>query len=119
MLVVYYFVREHMGEKKDCINILVYGISDRSIATLTRLGNLGRYKVVGFVSPNDFDLDKRISSLRYTIFARNKSSITASLSLVLGILLPVRLKPKRTEWPYPYGFRSRSKGTFDTLYRYD
>jgi protein involved in polysaccharide export with SLBB domain len=31
MLVVYYFVREHLGEKKDCINILVYGTSDSNI----------------------------------------------------------------------------------------
>jgi FlaA1/EpsC-like NDP-sugar epimerase len=87
MLVVYYFVREHLGEKKDCINILVYGTSDRSIATLTRLGDSTLYKVVGFVSPNDFDLDKRISSHKIYHFRSQQEFNNTVIKLGLGGIL--------------------------------
>ena len=49
MLVVYDLVKDRLAERKNCENVLVYGIGDKSVALISRLQNSHHYKIVGFV----------------------------------------------------------------------
>ncbi len=58
MIVVYDVFKQKLHENKNVSKILVYNVSDKSIALITRLQNSELYKIVGFVSRS-----KRESSL--------------------------------------------------------
>ena len=49
MLVVYDFVKDRLSERKDCQNVLIYGVGDKSVSLISRLQNSHNYKIVGFV----------------------------------------------------------------------
>ena len=49
MLVVYDFVKDRLSERKDCQNVLIYGVGDKSVSLISRLQNSPNYKIVGFV----------------------------------------------------------------------
>lgn len=53
MVTVYDQMKKNNVRRRNCINILVYGTSDKSVAIATRLSNSPHYRVVGFLSEGD------------------------------------------------------------------
>lgn len=49
MLSAYDVVKSRLGYKKNCLNVLVYGIGDKSVSIINRLKNSPNYKIVGFM----------------------------------------------------------------------
>lgn len=49
MLAAYDVVKSRLGYRKNCLNLLVYGIGDKSVSIINRLRNSPHYKIVGFV----------------------------------------------------------------------
>lgn len=49
MIVVYDMVKDRMSSRKDCQNVLVYGVGDKSVSIISRLQNSHNYKIVGFI----------------------------------------------------------------------
>ena len=87
MIAVYDYVREHSSDRQNCMNILVYGTSDKSIATLTRLDNSPHYKVVGFIGTDGIDRDIRVSDYRIYHFDDQKQFNDTVIALGLGGIL--------------------------------
>ena len=87
MIAVYDYIRDHSDERQNCMNILVYGTSDKSIATLTRLDNSPHYKVVGFIGMDSADRDIRVSDYRIYHFDDQKSFNDTVIKLGLGGIL--------------------------------
>ena len=53
MILVYELINQRTQEKYDHSRILVYGTSDKSVATIVRLQNSSHYKVLGFIDRSD------------------------------------------------------------------
>ena len=87
MIAVYDYIRDRSTERQNCLKILVYSTSDKSIATLTRLDKSPHYKVIGFVSPSQFMGDVRISDLRVYHFDDQHSFNDTVIRLGLGGIL--------------------------------
>lgn len=49
MIVVYDFVKDRVGGRKGCQNVLIYGIGDKSVSLISRLQNSPHYRIVGFI----------------------------------------------------------------------
>ena len=49
MLVVYDVIKNRVGSRRNCQNVLIYGIGDKSVSLISRLIKSTHYKVVGFV----------------------------------------------------------------------
>ena len=63
MLVVYDFVKDRMAERKDCQNVLVYGVGDKSVSLIARLQNSTQYRIVGFMQYGKTNVSHVISEL--------------------------------------------------------
>ena len=50
MVTVYDQMKKNSVRRRNCINIFVFGTSDKSVAIATRLSNSPHYRVVGFLS---------------------------------------------------------------------
>lgn len=89
MISVYDNYKAHVRELQKCARVLVYGLSDKSLATVTRLRNSRHYEIVGFITPDkstkmSLFADKQV----YTFHSQeNFTDIVESLSLA-GILFP-------------------------------
>lgn len=53
MVLVYERFMKNSAKRQSCLNVLVYGTSDKSVATITRLSNSPHYKVVGFLTDGE------------------------------------------------------------------
>lgn len=60
MFAVHDIIRGKSKELRERQRVLVYGISDKAAAAITRLHNSTHYRVVGFISPNKYDKHLRI-----------------------------------------------------------
>lgn len=49
MLAAYDLVKSRLGYRKNCLNVLVYGIDDKSVSIINRLKSSPHYSVVGFI----------------------------------------------------------------------
>ncbi|MBQ8422525.1 MAG: polysaccharide biosynthesis protein [Bacteroidales bacterium] len=49
MLVVYDMVKNRMEYRKKCMNVLIFGVGDKSVALVGRLQTSTHYKIVGFL----------------------------------------------------------------------
>ena len=87
MIAVYDYIRDHSDERQNSMKILVYGTSDKSIATLTRLDNSPHYKVVGFIGTDIAERDVRISDYRIYHFDDQQSFNDTVIKLGLGGIL--------------------------------
>ena len=61
MLVVYDVVKTRLGIRKNCLNVLIYGIDDKSVSLIGRLQNSTNYRIVGFVQNGTSDVNHVIS----------------------------------------------------------
>lgn len=53
MLVVYDMVKNRMEYRKKCLNVLIFGVGDKSVALIGRLQASTHYKIVGFLQHGD------------------------------------------------------------------
>ena len=63
MLTAYDFVKGKVGLKKNCLNVLVYGVDEKSVALISRLQNSPHYRIVGFVRNGTANICHRIAEL--------------------------------------------------------
>lgn len=49
MILVYDFVKDRLEYRKNCMNVLIYGIGDKSVSLISRLQNSPHYRIVGFI----------------------------------------------------------------------
>ena len=49
MIIAYDFVSNRVRERSELLNVLVYGTSDKSLATIIRLQNSPHYRILGFL----------------------------------------------------------------------
>ena len=88
MIGVYDYIRGSLdNDSNNRMKILVYGTSDKSVATLMRLDNSPHYKVVGFIGKEDGERDKRVSNYRIYHFANQEVFNKTTLDLRLGGIL--------------------------------
>ena len=77
MVIVFDSYRSRKGEFKNQQRVLVYGTTDKSVASITRFQNSPHYKVVGFLSNNDHDRNMRLSE--YPVFVYDEETIAGLL----------------------------------------
>lgn len=89
MIAVYDNYKSHVRQLQKCARVLVYGLSDKSIATLTRLRNSRHYEIVGFITPDSRAKKSLFADKQVYCFRSEKefTGIVESLSLA-GILFP-------------------------------
>ena len=63
MLVVYDVVKDRVGTRKDCQNVLIYGVGDKSVSLIARLDKSPHYRIVGFVQYGNNNLSHVISEI--------------------------------------------------------
>lgn len=49
MLTAYEFVKNKLEYRKHCLNVLIYGVTDKSVSLISRLQNSPNYRIVGFL----------------------------------------------------------------------
>lgn len=89
MIAVYDNYKSHVRQLQKCARVLVYGLSDKSIATLTRLRNSRHYEIVGFITPDSRAKKSLFADKQVYCFRSEKefTDIVENLSLA-GILFP-------------------------------
>ncbi|MCQ2171259.1 MAG: polysaccharide biosynthesis protein [Bacteroidales bacterium] len=89
MIAVYDNYKSHVRQLQKCARVLVYGLSDKSIATLTRLRNSRHYEIIGFITPDSRAKKSLFADKQVYCFRSEKefTDIVESLSLA-GILFP-------------------------------
>lgn len=61
MIVVYGYVKSRLDYRKNCMNVLIYGIGDKSVSLISRLQNSLHYRIVGFIQYGKAEVDHVIS----------------------------------------------------------
>ena len=61
MILVYDFVKNRLEYRKNCMNVLIYGIGDKSVSLISRLQNSPHYRIVGFIQYGNAAVDHVIS----------------------------------------------------------
>ena len=61
MIVVYDYVKSRLEYRKNCMNVLIYGIGDKSVSLISRLQNSLHYRIVGFIQYGKAEVDHVIS----------------------------------------------------------
>jgi len=69
MIIVFESYKKHVRQIQRCARVLVYGLNDKSLATITRLRNSRHYDIVGVITPDDIAektlfADKQVYSFR-------------------------------------------------------
>jgi len=54
MIFVFESYKRHVRQIQKCARVLVYGLNDKSLATITRLRNSRHYEIVGIITPDEF-----------------------------------------------------------------
>ena len=64
MTMVYDAIKGKLDRKRECKNILIYGVSEKSVSMISRLSNSSHYKIVGFVQFGRQNVSHVISEIR-------------------------------------------------------
>ena len=67
MMVYESYISRHTG-RKNVSRVLLYGISDKSVATITRFQNSPHFKLVGFLSDNPQEHNMKISDFQVYVY---------------------------------------------------
>ena len=83
MVMVYESYKSRLNNLKDVQRVLVYGTSDKSVASITRFQNSPHYRVAGFLSDNLQDRHIRMSEFTVYTYTTDDElkEITKKLSL--------------------------------------
>ncbi len=70
MVVAYSYMRDHYGKTHSYSRVLIYGLSDKSVAVTTRLASSPHYKVAGFLVATNENKNRKykISDLPVYVF---------------------------------------------------
>ena len=72
MTMVYDALKGKLDQKRECKNILIYGVSEKSVSLVSRLSNSSHYKIVGFVQFGKQTVSHIISEIKvYYIDSEN------------------------------------------------
>ena len=63
MLLAYDMVKGKLDYRKNCINLLIHGVGDKSVALINRLKNSSHYRIVGFIQYGKSDISHIISEV--------------------------------------------------------
>ena len=63
MTLAYDAIKGRLDRKRECKNILVYGVSEKSVSIISRLSNSENYKIVGFVQYGNQKVSHVISEI--------------------------------------------------------
>ena len=72
MTLAYDAIKGKLDHKRECKNILIYGVSEKSVSLVSRLSNSSHYKIVGFVQFGKQTVSHIISEIKvYYIDSEN------------------------------------------------
>ena len=63
MTLAYDAIKGRLDRKRECKNVLVYGVSEKSVSIISRLSNSESYKIVGFVQYGNQKVSHVISEI--------------------------------------------------------
>ena len=83
MFLIYDAYKKKVKDLNNRQRVLVYGISDKSTAAITRLQNSPHYQIVGFISPDEKNKNLKISDLPVYVYPSFKElkRVVESLSV--------------------------------------
>ena len=84
MIVVYDSYKSRLRDAQKRLRVLVYGTSDKSAATVTRLRGSPHYDVVGFLTPDSSLIDTKFCDKPIYILGDEKSFGKLTVELSLG-----------------------------------
>lgn len=87
MIFVYDYYKKKIRETQQCARVLVYGMSDNSVAAVSRLANSKHYNVVGIIVDEDEIKGAKISDKTVYTFADKEDVEKLANSLSLGGIL--------------------------------
>lgn len=87
MISAYDYLKAHNRDSQNCMRILVYGTSDKAIATITRLESSPHYEVVGFIVRDMVSRHMRVSDFNVYQFRDADGFRSLADSLDLGGIL--------------------------------
>ena len=87
MLVVYDVIKDKIGERKNCQNVLIYGIGDKSVSLISRLLKSSHYKVVGFIQYGKSNVSHVISEMPVSYVADEKDFERVMLDMEADVIL--------------------------------
>lgn len=87
MLVVYDVIKDKIGVRKNCQNVLIYGIGDKSVSLISRLLKSSHYKVVGFIQYGKSNVSHVISEMPVSYVADEKDFERVMLDMEADVLL--------------------------------
>ena len=64
MTLVYEAIKGRLDHRKECQNVLIYGVSEKSVSIISRLANSPHYKIVGFVQFGNQNVSHVISEIK-------------------------------------------------------
>ena len=64
MTLVYEAIKGRLDHRKECQNVLIYGVSEKSVSIISRLANSPHYKIVGFVQFGNQSVSHIISEIK-------------------------------------------------------
>ena len=87
MLVVYDVIKDKIGVRKNCQNVLIYGIGDKSVSLISRLLKSSHYKVVGFIQYGKSNVSHVISEMPVSYVADEKDFERVMLDMEADAIL--------------------------------
>ena len=87
MIFVYDYYKKKIRETQQCASVLVYGMSDNSVAAVSRLANSKHYNVVGIIVDEDEIKGAKISDKTVFTFTDKSDVEKLANSLSLGGIL--------------------------------
>lgn len=73
MIFVYDVYKRQIKARQNCLRVLVYGTTDKSIAMLSRLKDSPHYQVIGFLVPHSLTADFRLADTPVYGYNSNKA----------------------------------------------
>lgn len=91
MVYMYDSIRSRLNyddkSSSKAIRVLGYGLSDKSVATITRFQNSPHYKLVGFLSDNPLDRKMKISDYPIYVYDSNEQLKTMFTNMSIGAVM--------------------------------
>lgn len=68
MLLLYGYYKSRYGNSENCSNVLIFGTSDKAVASIKRFENSKQYDIVGLLSRNSADRNLKIERIPVYVF---------------------------------------------------
>ena len=97
MTLAYDAIKGRLDRKRECKNVLVYGVSEKSVSIISRLSNSESYKIVGFVQYGNQKVSHVISEINVYYVSSEDSFKNVVQELGVDALLFASEEEVRTE----------------------